>query len=327
MGFENTENTENLDTNGISQEDSLKADSSLSLADEGQFGSLNEGGKQPTETQIKQDYNPEWWKADERAKRGLFKDERDVIKSYWHLEKEFNSKYKPAFTEYEKLNKTFQDLGINPNGLADNWKEYQTLKDPNSENNQFVSKVNYFLQNPEDALSLRNVFEDLNRKDLQRKFPGYTEEQIQQQLAIQERISQLETQQKQREEELKKQELERLKVEIQKEVEQNIDQIMEFAKDKGIQITDEMAKNYFKTMEEAKIPPKYMKGLFMQLYQKEIFDNLNKKTTDNTIKNLNRQNSKVIPISKTSNNVKTPIKSDSTETRFKQFASLFGKKT
>lgn len=322
--MENVENTQNIETNTNSQENSFASDGDNTGGSE----SFVEDGKQSIQTQSKQDYTPDFWKSDERAKRGLWKTADDVVKSYFHLEKEFNSKYKPAYAEYEKLNTTFKELGINSEDLPNAWKEYQTLKDPKNENNQFIEKVNYYLQNPEYAQTLQSVFSDLNKRDLQRQYPGYTEEQIQRQMQIEERLQQIEMAKQKEEAELQKKEQERLTIEINKEIEKNIAEIMEFAKDKNITITDEMANDFFKTMKENNLPPKYMKGLFMQLYQKEIFDNLNKKASDTTIKKLNKQNSRVIPTSTSSTGqVQKPAK---LEDRFKQRISpvidkIFGK--
>jgi translation initiation factor 2 beta subunit (eIF-2beta)/eIF-5 len=293
----------NLQDNG-SQDISIDSNS----IDMGNSGSLEGSGQQAVETPQKQDYNPDWWKLDDRAKRGMWTSPEHVVKSYYHLDKEFNTKYKPAYSEYEKLNQTFNKLGIKPDELETHWQEYNTLKDPNHENNQFISKVNTYLQNPEYAQTLQNVFTDLNKRDLQRQFPGYNEEQIQEQLLIRQELQELKNRDAQREAEIQRQEQAKLQIEIQKEIEQNIKEIADFAKEKGITITDEMVKDYFKTMEESNISPKYMKGLFMQMYQKEIFENIGKKASENTIKNLNKNNKNVIPSAATKNQNAAPTK-------------------
>jgi hypothetical protein len=294
------ENLENSgQETGINQDSSFETDSqSLNNSE-----SLSEGSQPAIETQNKQEFNENWWESDP-AKVGMWKTKdglntNAVLKSYYHLEKEFNSKYKPAFSEYEKLKQTFNKLGVKPEELETNWQEYQTLKDPNHENNQFISKVNYFLQNPEYATTLQTVFQDLQRRDLQRQFPGYTDEQIQQQLAIKERMNQLEAKEKEREEQLKQEQMKVQQAEIAKQVETNSQEIYKFAKDMGIQITEETIAQYFDFLQKNNLPPSAMKGAFMQMFEKELFKNIQKQAGDNTLKNLNKQNSKVIPTAHT----------------------------
>jgi hypothetical protein len=285
--------------NSTANEDVISTESSLENLDsqDGKSGSNIENGQVPAETQEKQDYDPDWWKKDERHKKGLFKDEAAVIKSHYHLDKEFNSKYKPAYSEYQKLNKIFEKLAIKPDKLETHWQEYQTLKDPNNENNQFISKVNGYLQNPEYFQTLQNVFQDLQTRELRRQFPGYNDEQIQEQLVIKEKLNQLEAKEKEREQQLQEEKLEKARVEIEKKVIEEGQEVIKFAEDMGINLTQEMVQKFFDYMEVNGIAPEYMRGVFMQLYEKELFDNYNKKVSDKTLNQLNKQNKNIIPAS------------------------------
>jgi len=128
------------------------------------------------------------WLKDKRAETSWKKDPNRLYKSYRDMEKT----YSPMKQKFESLNKTFQELGIAPEHLKEMTEELKTWKDPENPTVKRAQYLDRWLNNPQYANQVLAYFEDLEKKDIQAKYPNMTQDQIEKQVALEQKLEKLE---------------------------------------------------------------------------------------------------------------------------------------
>ena len=79
-------------------------DSNQSLSLPAEVSQQQRTGQEPVKSSVSNGYDPEWYKKDDRwVKRGMWKSEQDIIKSYYEADKILETKYKPIAKQYDCL--------------------------------------------------------------------------------------------------------------------------------------------------------------------------------------------------------------------------------
>jgi hypothetical protein len=247
-------------------------------------------GQQPA-VKTAEAFDYEWWKKDPRFGK-IWKEEKDVFKSAYEADKILETKYKPAYKEYEGLRKKFEDSGLATDKIDDYIKEYNTLKSPENPTNQRANYFSYWIDNPKYTPSVEAFYRDLEKREMSEKFPGMNEEQIQKQIELEQRLSKFE-------EATKRQEDEKMVASLTQEVNQGVARIKSIGESRGFPITDDILSKFTDYCIEKGIQPKYMVHEFMQMYDNDISKAYENKIKSKVLEGQTKTNKTQIPIQRT----------------------------
>jgi len=119
-------------------------------------------GQEPKapETPIVTAENVETWDKDKRYLPSWKKDPNNLYKSYREIEKV----YGPLKKDHETLMGTFKKYNFDAGTLEDRIKEYQSLKDPNSDVNQMIGYFKGWLSDPSYRQKVIEYFATLEKE-------------------------------------------------------------------------------------------------------------------------------------------------------------------
>lgn len=230
-------------------------------------------GDNGTDKTVNPPANLEEWQKDGRYGK-MWKKPDDMYSSYKSLEKSYND----LNPKYSGLIKLLKDNGFNAENLTDELKKYESYRDPQSRINQIYNYVNAFLENEVYSPRVQQFFEQLEKEELQRLYPGMSAEQIQKQQELESKLRQLEQAENQRKE--------------QAEIQKNIDGITkglksceDLAKEYGFKLTQEVKDYLFDYCAKNNIEPQYFEFVFRKLYGKQLLEARDKKIIENQQKN------------------------------------------
>ena len=283
--------TESTDGTGGSQQESVVTSGAVA---EGASAS----GQQSAETQKAPAYDPKWYEKDDRwTKRKLWKSPDDIIKSYYHLDKE-HPILKEKFTGLEKqvneITGIFKENGIEPSSeqIKSVLGELKTLKDPSNLTNKRSAYLGEWLDDEANLTrygqKINDFFEDLKTQKLLDDHPGLTREQATKQANLERKIQELEQTQKSLKDK------EDYKVSSERAVE-GLKAAEAFAKESGFTWSDEIKNKLIKSCLEKQIPTDLVQQEFMRMYGKELVKSLTEKVKQDQLKEINKGKSTVIP--------------------------------
>ena len=229
--------------------------------------STNEGGKE-TET-VNPETNLEEWQKDSRYGK-MWNKADDLYNSYKSLE----TKFQDVNPKYTGLLKILKENGFQAETLADELKKYADYRNPESRINQVYNYVDKLLNNNLYSDRVLQFFNQIEAEELQRLYPNMSAEQIKKQQELEAKLQQLETTERQRQEE-------KYMADTTAQITNGLTECDNLAKEYGLKMTDEV-KNYLLTYcRDNNIEPRYIKSVFRELYGKQLLEARDKKILAN----------------------------------------------
>ena len=232
----------------------------------------NQDGK-GTDITVNQPANLEEWQKDGRYGK-MWKKPDDVYSSYTSLEKSFND----INPKYKALVKLLKENGFQENTLADELKQFEDYRNPQSRRNQVYNYIENWLNNEIYLPRIQQFFEQLEQEELQRLYPNMSAEQIKKQQEMETKLKQLEATEKQRQADIA----------MQKDIEEinkGVESCEKLAKEYGFKLTQDVKNYLFDYCGKNNIDPKYFEFVFRKLYGKQLLDARDKKIIENQQKN------------------------------------------
>jgi DNA-binding transcriptional MerR regulator len=262
---------------------------------EAQAPSVPEIGLKPKGKTVKQPLKPMGdamdWKTDARYGKG-WKSENDLYKSYRELEKWKAENHDPLKKQFDEISNTLKDEGYSVEQIREIIQELKTWKDPENVTVQNGNFVNQWLDNPLYKDSVVALFKDLQTKELQRKYPGYTQEQIERIQQQEQKINELETWKQQ-------QEQNRMVSEYGTQIKDNMGKIKSLADSRGFKFDAEMETAFYTHCQQNNVDPKYMLAEFRNLYDEAMDKAQMEKIQSQTLKSVAKNKSASIIDGKT----------------------------
>ena len=259
MFLEEMEN-ENLEQNQEVNEQQTEQNVDVNSTNEGETG---------TDNTVNQNTNLEEWQKDSRYGK-MWNKADDLYNSYRSLEKssqENNAKH-------NALIKLLKENGFQAETLADELKKYADYRNPESRINQVYNYVDKLLNNNLYSDRVLQFFNQIEAEELQRLYPNMSAEQIKKQQELEAKLQQLETTERQRQEE-------KYLSDTTTQITNGLTECDNLAKEYGFKMTDEV-KNYLLTYcRDNNIEPKYIKSVFRELYGKQLLEARDKKIIAN----------------------------------------------
>ena len=229
--------------------------------------STNEGGKE-TET-VNPETNLEEWQKDSRYGK-MWNKADDLYNSYKSLE----TKFQDVNPKYTGLLKILKENGFQAETLADELKKYADYRNPESRINQVYNYVDKLLNNNLYSDRVLQFFNQIEAEELQRLYPNMSAEQIKKQQELEAKLQQLETTERQRQEE-------KYMADTTAQITNGLTECDNLAKEYGFKMTDEVKSYLLTYCRDNNIEPRYIKGVFRELYGKQLLEARDKKILAN----------------------------------------------
>ena len=241
-------------------------------------------------------YDPTWWQKDDRTiKRKLWKTEADVVKSYHNLEPEYN-KLKEKSGNLEKqisdISGIFKEFGIEPNSeqIKNILTELKTLKDPANPVKQRANYFGYWAEhkNPSFQSKFLTFMQNLEREELQAKFPNWTDEQIAKQMENDKRLKELELK------DIKREEAQKTEQATQR-INTGLKSAEDYAKKVGFAWSDDIKNKLIDYCFQNKVPSAFVFETFVKIHGEALEKSLIEKAKQEQLQILNKNKGSVIP--------------------------------
>lgn len=230
--------------------------------------STNEDVKE-TDTPVNPETNLEEWQKDSRYGK-MWNKADDLYNSYKSLE----TKFQDVNPKYTGLLKVLKENGFQAETLADELKKYADYRNPESRINQVYNYVDKLLNNNLYSDRVLQFFNQIEAEELQRLYPNMSAEQIKKQQELEAKLQQLETTERQRQEE-------KYMADTTAQITNGLTECDNLAKEYGFKMTDEV-KNYLLIYcRDNNIEPRYIKSVFRELYGKQLLEARDKKILAN----------------------------------------------
>lgn len=229
--------------------------------------STNEGGKE-TET-VNPETNLEEWQKDSRYGK-MWNKADDLYNSYKSLE----TKFQDVNPKYTGLLKILKENGFKAETLADELKKYADYRNPESRINQVYNYVDKLLNNNLYYDRVLQFFNQIEAEELQRLYPNMSAEQIKKQQELEAKLQQLETTERQRQEE-------KYMADTTAQITNGLTECENLAKEYGFKMTDEVKSYLLTHCRDNNIEPRYIKSVFRELYGKQLLEARDKKILAN----------------------------------------------
>lgn len=229
--------------------------------------STDEGGKE-TEP-VNPETNLEEWQKDSRYGK-MWKKTDDLYNSYKSLE----TKFQDVNPKYTGLLKILKENGFQAETLADELKKYADYRNPESRINQVYNYVDKLLNNNLYSDRVLQFFSQIEAEELQRLYPNMSAEQIKKQQELEAKLQQLETTERQRQEE-------KYMADTTAQITNGLTECDNLAKEYGFKMTDEVKSYLLTYCRDNNIEPRYIKSVFRELYGKQLLEARDKKILAN----------------------------------------------
>ena len=229
--------------------------------------STNEGAKE-TET-VNPETNLEEWQKDSRYGK-MWNKADDLYNSYKSLE----TKFQDVNPKYTGLLKILKENGFKAETLADELKKYADYRNPESRINQVYNYVDKLLNNNLYSDRVLQFFNQIEAEELQRLYPNMSAEQIKKQQELEAKLQQLETTERQRQEE-------KYMADTTAQITNGLTECENLAKEYGFKMTDEVKSYLLTHCRDNNIEPRYIKSVFRELYGKQLLEARDKKILAN----------------------------------------------
>ena len=230
--------------------------------------STNEGVKE-TDTTVNPETNLEEWQKDSRYGK-MWNKADDLYNSYKSLE----TKFQDVNPKYTGLLKILKENGFKAETLADELKKYADYRNPESRINQVYNYVDKLLNNNLYSDRVLQFFNQIEAEELQRLYPNMSAEQIKKQQELEAKLQQLETTERQRQEE-------KYMADTTAQITNGLTECENLAKEYGFKMTDEVKSYLLTHCRDNNIEPRYIKSVFRELYGKQLLEARDKKILAN----------------------------------------------
>ena len=230
--------------------------------------SANEGVKE-TDTTVNPETNLEEWQKDSRYGK-MWNKADDLYNSYKSLE----TKFQDVNPKYTGLLKILKENGFKAETLADELKKYADYRNPESRINQVYNYVDKLLNNNLYSDRVLQFFNQIEAEELQRLYPNMSAEQIKKQQELEAKLQQLETTERQRQEE-------KYMADTTAQITNGLTECDNLAKEYGFKMTDEVKSYLLTYCRDNNIEPRYIKSVFRELYGKQLLEARDKKILAN----------------------------------------------
>ena len=230
--------------------------------------STNEGAKE-TDTTVNPETNLEEWQKDSRYGK-MWNKADDLYNSYKSLE----TKFQDVNPKYTGLLKILKENGFQAETLADELKKYADYRNPESRINQVYNYVDKLLNNNLYSDRVLQFFNQIEAEELQRLYPNMSAEQIKKQQELEAKLQQLETTERQRQEE-------KYMADTTAQITNGLTECENLAKEYGFKMTDEVKSYLLTHCRDNNIEPRYIKSVFRELYGKQLLEARDKKILAN----------------------------------------------
>ncbi len=230
--------------------------------------STNEGVKE-TDTTVNPETNLEEWQKDSRYGK-MWNKADDLYNSYKSLE----TKFQDVNPKYTGLLKVLKENGFQAETLADELKKYADYRNPESRINQVYNYVDKLLNNNLYSDRVLQFFNQIEAEELQRLYPNMSAEQIKKQQELEAKLQQLETTERQRQEE-------KYMADTTAQIANGLTECDNLAKEYGFKMTDEVKNYLLECCRDNNIEPRYIKSVFRELYGKQLLEARDKKILAN----------------------------------------------
>ena len=224
------------------------------------------------------------WLLDPRADKMWKKDPNNLYKSYRNIEKV----YDPLKKQTDSLTALFKELELeNPELLREIIPEYREFKDPN---NPLIKTANYFkswLDNPVYSPKVEGFFQELEKQELARLYPGMNEEQIKKQVELENKLKTLEEKNNQIE-------TEKMVATYKGEIKQGIDKSKKYAEKVGLAWTDEIHSKLLDYCSKNNISTRYIFQAFIELFGADIEKSFTERHEKEVMEKLNKNKNAVV---------------------------------
>lgn len=224
------------------------------------------------------------WTSDKRFDSMWKKDPNNLYKSYKELEKG----YQPLKTKYDSFSKLLKDHGVEADKLEDVFGEWKKFSSPDSQERKFFDYFWGWANNPMYRGDIENFFSALETKEMQRRFPGMNEEQIQRMVALENEIKGF----REKEEQRSQKELE---TQFASEIEQGINRVKEYSSKYGFNFNEELQAELLEYCASNNVPTKYVFQAFLEKYHDQLQKSVSSKVESDVLARLNKQKGAVIP--------------------------------
>ena len=230
--------------------------------------SANEGVKE-TDTTVNPETNLEEWQKDSRYGK-MWNKADDLYNSYKSLE----TKFQDVNPKYTGLLKILKENGFQAETLADELKKYADYRNPESRINQVYNYIDKLLNNNLYSDRVLQFFNQIEAEELQRLYPNMSAEQIKKQQELEAKLQQLETTERQRQEE-------KYFAETTNLIANGLTDCEKLANEYGFKMTDEVKNYLLHYCRDNNVDPKYIKSVFRDLYGKQLLEARDKKILAN----------------------------------------------
>jgi len=210
-----------------------------------------------------QGFDYEWTKKYPRYGK-IWKSDRDVIKSAYESDKILETKYKPAYKQYEGIVKKLKEFGYDSDKIEDFFNEHKTLKDPENPVNALGGLLLQWKDDP-FVPDIEQFFKDLETRKMQRDYPGMTIQQITQFKELQQKLESIEKRESERLEAEQAAKNEELKNKYIAELQAQFSEIEKEAQELGIELTDEIREKLYQKGIETSMEPSLLRFAFRDI--------------------------------------------------------------
>jgi hypothetical protein len=259
-------------------------------------------GSQPTAAKVEpQGFDYEWWKKDPRFGK-IWKSDRDVIKSAYESDKILETKYKPAYKQYEGIVKKLKEFGYDSDKIDDFFNEHKTLKDPE---NPVNALGNLLLQWQGDPFvpDIEQFFKDLELKKMQRDYPGMTMQQVNEFRSLQQKLADIEKRESDKLAAEQAAKNEELKSKVMEEVKVQFAAIEQEAKDLGIEFTDELKEKLYQRGIQTSMEPSLLPLAFRQMVKDQYDKSYENKVKSKILESQDKSKRTTVPLSRGANKI------------------------
>lgn len=243
-----------------------------------------QGDQQVAETAPEQEYD---WTKDERFERMWKNDPNGLYKSYRNLEGQYD-KVKPLQANYEGLVSKFEENGLSVDQIDDYLNEYKTLKDPDNPINQDIAVLETFLNDSVAGPQLLNYLKELEVGMMQRQYPNMSQAQIEHQMRTDQELKALKESEFKRQQEMQEQN-------NLSEINKNTEKFISYAKERGLEVTEEMKNEVWKHCIDNNIPINSIYYAFCEKYDKQLTEALENRMRDNIAKGKSKTDKVAVP--------------------------------
>jgi len=224
------------------------------------------GGQQTAGTPKPADaYDPEWWKKDPERFGKTWKTPDDVIKSAWHSDQLIEKQYKPLRAQVDAFTKVFQEYGHEASleKLKAIFDDHKKWNDPENNIVKRGNFLSFFLDHPEYKVETENFLESMRKREVQKQFPGMSDEMINKIVSLEQFKADQEAKEKAANQ---KREQEQYLSQITK----GWEDVQKECRELGFPVTDEIRTKLLKECFEQGINPQHILYKFMDMYKDEV---------------------------------------------------------